>query len=57
MCVEFPKTIALQPLLDHLPFCKPPTQGVASSRADEDSKLFLELLKLSRFPQVRMSLV
>lgn len=42
LCVEFPKTTVL---LDHLAFCKPPIN-------DEESKLFSELLKLSRFPQV-----
>ncbi|KAL3511473.1 hypothetical protein ACH5RR_030874 [Cinchona calisaya] len=42
LCTEFPKTTVL---LDHLAFCKPPIN-------DEDSKLFSELLKLSRFPQV-----
>ncbi|XP_027097708.1 uncharacterized protein [Coffea arabica] len=42
LCMEFPKTTVL---LDHLAFCKPPIN-------DEESKLFSELLKLSRFPQV-----
>ncbi|CAI9093144.1 OLC1v1028566C2 [Oldenlandia corymbosa var. corymbosa] len=42
LCTEFPKTTVI---LDHLAFCKPPTN-------DEDSKLFSALLKLSRFPQV-----
>ncbi|XP_027154499.1 uncharacterized protein LOC113754315 isoform X3 [Coffea eugenioides] len=48
LCMEFPKTTVL---LDHLAFCKPPI-CVSSFRNDEESKLFSELLKLSRFPQV-----
>ncbi|KAD2804039.1 hypothetical protein E3N88_37416 [Mikania micrantha] len=42
LCSEFPKTVVL---LDHLAFCKPPTD-------DEAAKTFSELLGLSRFPQV-----
>lgn len=42
LCTEFPKTLVL---LDHLAFCKPPTN-------DEEAKVFSELLRLSRFPQV-----
>ncbi|KAG9136836.1 hypothetical protein Leryth_004575 [Lithospermum erythrorhizon] len=42
LCTEFPSTIVL---LDHLAFCKPPSN-------DEEHKHFDELLKLSRFPQV-----
>ncbi|KAK9276731.1 hypothetical protein L1049_006267 [Liquidambar formosana] len=42
LCAEFPSTVVL---LDHLAFCKPPTN-------DEESLAFSELLKLSRFPQV-----
>ncbi|KAK1415874.1 hypothetical protein QVD17_31662 [Tagetes erecta] len=42
LCSEFPKTVVL---LDHLAFCKPPTDA-------EEAKTFSELLGLSRFPQV-----
>lgn len=42
LCTEFPSTVVS---LDHLAFCKPPTN-------DEESKAFSELLNLSRFPQV-----
>ncbi|XP_057949673.1 uncharacterized protein LOC131144812 isoform X2 [Malania oleifera] len=42
LCLEFPATIVL---LDHLAFCKPPTN-------DEESLSLTKLLKLSRFPQV-----
>ncbi|KAH7570534.1 hypothetical protein ACOSP7_018763 [Xanthoceras sorbifolium] len=42
LCTEFPSTPVL---LDHLAFCKPPTN-------DEESLVFSRLLKLSRFPQV-----
>ncbi|KAL9386667.1 hypothetical protein Peur_019791 [Populus x canadensis] len=42
LCTEFPSTVVL---LDHLSFCKPPTN-------DEESFAFSELLKLSKFPQV-----
>ncbi|KDP26848.1 hypothetical protein JCGZ_18006 [Jatropha curcas] len=42
LCTEFPSTVVL---LDHLGFCKPPIN-------DEESLIFSELLKLSRFPQV-----
>ncbi|XP_010090670.2 uncharacterized protein LOC21400471 [Morus notabilis] len=42
LCTEFPRTVVL---LDHLAFCKPPTN-------DEESKAFPQLLNLSRFPQV-----
>lgn len=42
LCTEFPKTLVL---LDHLAFCKPPTN-------DEEAKVLSELLRLSRFPQV-----
>ncbi|KAG6781388.1 hypothetical protein POTOM_014288 [Populus tomentosa] len=41
LCTEFPSTVVL---LDHLSFCKPPTN-------DEESFAFSELLKLSKFPQ------
>ncbi|XP_062156507.1 uncharacterized protein LOC133864229 isoform X2 [Alnus glutinosa] len=46
LCTEFPSTIVL---LDHLAFCKPPTD-------DDESLAFSELLKLSRFPQVYVKL-
>ncbi|KAJ6809998.1 uncharacterized protein M6B38_157245 [Iris pallida] len=42
LCSEFPSTVVL---LDHMAFCKPPTNV-------EESKTLLELLKLSRFPQI-----
>ncbi|XP_024041096.1 uncharacterized protein LOC18044825 isoform X2 [Citrus clementina] len=42
LCTEFPSTTVL---LDHLAFCKPPSN-------DEESLAFSNLLKLSRFPQV-----
>ncbi|XP_059633484.1 uncharacterized protein LOC132276182 [Cornus florida] len=42
LCTEFPSTVVL---LDHVAFCKPPTNK-------EENQAFLELLKLSRFPQV-----
>ncbi|KAF2292942.1 hypothetical protein GH714_029993 [Hevea brasiliensis] len=42
LCTEFPSTVVL---MDHLGFCKPPSN-------DEESLVFSELLKLSRFPQV-----
>ncbi|ONK58545.1 uncharacterized protein A4U43_C09F14170 [Asparagus officinalis] len=42
LCSEFPSTVVL---LDHMAFCKPPTN-------EEENKTFSELLKLSRFPQV-----
>ncbi|XP_060196979.1 uncharacterized protein LOC132626208 isoform X3 [Lycium barbarum] len=42
LCTEFPSTVVL---LDHVAFCKPP-------KNDEERQVFLELLKLSRFPQV-----
>ncbi|KAL3818715.1 hypothetical protein ACJIZ3_004620 [Penstemon smallii] len=42
LCTEFPSTVVL---LDHLAFCKPPTNY-------EEEQLFSKLLKLSRFPQV-----
>ncbi|XVE50073.1 hypothetical protein DITRI_Ditri01bG0131900 [Diplodiscus trichospermus] len=42
LCTEFPSTVAM---LDHLAFCKPPTN-------DDEKLAFTELLKLSRFPQV-----
>ncbi|XP_022726373.1 uncharacterized protein LOC111282527 [Durio zibethinus] len=42
LCTEFPSTVTL---LDHLAFCKPPTNN-------EEKLAFSELLKLSRFPQV-----
>ncbi|XP_030956645.1 uncharacterized protein LOC115978894 [Quercus lobata] len=42
LCTEFPSTVVL---LDHLAFCKPPTN-------DDESLAFSELLNLSRFPQV-----
>ncbi|KAL0385313.1 UNVERIFIED_CONTAM: hypothetical protein Sradi_2925600 [Sesamum radiatum] len=41
LCTEFPSTVVL---LDHLGFCKPPT--------NDEEQVFLKLLKLSRFPQV-----
>ncbi|KAF2283085.1 hypothetical protein GH714_043408 [Hevea brasiliensis] len=41
LCTEFPSTVVL---MDHLGFCKPPSN-------DEESLVFSELLKLSRFPQ------
>ncbi|KAK2993579.1 hypothetical protein RJ640_030886 [Escallonia rubra] len=44
LCSEFPSTIVL---LDHLAFCKPPTN-------DFETAVFSELLKLSRFPQVHI---
>ncbi|XP_038704139.1 uncharacterized protein LOC120000244 [Tripterygium wilfordii] len=44
LCTEFPSTVVL---LDHLGFCKPPTN-------DEENLAFSELLKLSRFPQVHV---
>ncbi|KAE9454267.1 hypothetical protein C3L33_13835, partial [Rhododendron williamsianum] len=46
LCTEFPSTIVM---LDHLAFCKPPTN-------DEQKLAFSELLKLSRFPQVHIKL-
>ncbi|KAF8040939.1 hypothetical protein BT93_B2994 [Corymbia citriodora subsp. variegata] len=42
LCKEFPSTVVL---LDHLAFCKPPLN-------DEESRIFSELLRLSRYPQV-----
>ncbi|KAG8639946.1 hypothetical protein MANES_13G007900v8 [Manihot esculenta] len=42
LCTEFPSTVVL---IDHLGFCKPPTN-------DEENLVFSELLKLSGFPQV-----
>ncbi|CAA2995114.1 4-sulfomuconolactone hydrolase [Olea europaea subsp. europaea] len=42
LCEEFPSAVVL---LDHVAFCKPPTN-------DEEQQVFNELLKLSRFPQV-----
>ncbi|CAK9144349.1 unnamed protein product [Ilex paraguariensis] len=42
LCTEFPSTVVL---LDHVAFCKPPI-------TDDESQVFSELLKLSRFPQV-----
>lgn len=42
LCTEYPKTAVL---LDHLGFCKPPTN-------EEEAKAWSELLGLSRFPQV-----
>ncbi|KZV42672.1 hypothetical protein F511_25155 [Dorcoceras hygrometricum] len=42
LCTEFPSTLVL---LDHIAFCKPPTN-------DEERRLFSKLLNLSRFPQV-----
>ncbi|KAF7838954.1 4-sulfomuconolactone hydrolase isoform A [Senna tora] len=42
LCTEFPSTVVL---IDHLGFCKPPTN-------DEEGRLFSQLLNLSRFPQV-----
>ncbi|KAK6241818.1 hypothetical protein SCA6_007207, partial [Theobroma cacao] len=42
LCTEFPSTVVL---LDHLAFCKPPTN-------DEEKLAFSDLLKLSRFSQV-----
>ncbi|XP_044490153.1 uncharacterized protein LOC123214449 [Mangifera indica] len=42
LCTEFPSTNVL---LDHLGFCKQPTN-------DDESLAFSKLLKLSRFPQV-----
>ncbi|XP_059278254.1 uncharacterized protein LOC132032620 isoform X2 [Lycium ferocissimum] len=42
LCTEIPSTVVL---LDHVAFCKPP-------KNDEERQGFLELLKLSRFPQV-----
>ncbi|KAI9168890.1 hypothetical protein LWI28_003435 [Acer negundo] len=42
LCTEYPATPVL---LDHLAFCKPPTN-------DEESLAFSRFLKLSRFPQV-----
>lgn len=42
LCSEFPSTVVL---LDHMAFCKPPTNV-------EENKTLSELLKLSRFPQV-----
>lgn len=44
LCTEFPSTAVM---LDHVAFCKPPTN-------DEESLAFSELLKLSRFPQVHV---
>lgn len=42
LCTEFPSTVVL---LDHVAFCKPPTN-------DNEAQLFSKLLNLSRFPQV-----
>ncbi|XP_051116600.1 uncharacterized protein LOC127241530 [Andrographis paniculata] len=42
LCTEFPSTTVL---LDHLAFCKPPTNP-------EEEQVFSKLLNLSRFPQV-----
>ncbi|XP_052187809.1 uncharacterized protein LOC127798341 isoform X2 [Diospyros lotus] len=42
LCTEFPSTVVM---LDHLAFCKPPSN-------DEESSVFSQLLKLSGFPQV-----
>ncbi|XP_073156332.1 uncharacterized protein [Henckelia pumila] len=42
LCTEFPSTVVL---LDHIAFCKPPTN-------DNEAQLFSKLLNLSRFPQV-----
>ncbi|XP_039040060.1 4-sulfomuconolactone hydrolase-like isoform X2 [Hibiscus syriacus] len=42
LCTEFPSTAVL---LDHMAFCRPPTN-------DEEKLAFSELLKLSRFHQV-----
>ncbi|KAI3467758.1 hypothetical protein Pfo_024421 [Paulownia fortunei] len=42
LCTEFPSTVVL---LDHLGFCKPPTNY-------EEEQVFSKLLHLSRFPQV-----
>ncbi|XP_075475129.1 uncharacterized protein LOC142505883 isoform X1 [Primulina tabacum] len=41
LCTEFPSTVVL---LDHVTFCKPPTN-------DNEAQLFSKLLNLSRFPQ------
>ncbi|KAK4413161.1 hypothetical protein Salat_2728600 [Sesamum alatum] len=45
LCTEFPSTVVL---LDHLGFCKPPTN-------DEEDNVFLKLLTLSRFPQASIA--
>ncbi|XP_024990402.1 uncharacterized protein LOC112524690 isoform X2 [Cynara cardunculus var. scolymus] len=42
LCTEFPKTTLV---LDHLGFCKPPTN-------EDEDKALSQLLELSRFPQV-----
>ncbi|XP_048502563.1 uncharacterized protein LOC104897520 isoform X2 [Beta vulgaris subsp. vulgaris] len=42
LCTEYPSTPVL---IDHMGFCKPPTN-------DDESPAFSNLLKLSRFPQV-----
>lgn len=44
LCTDFPSTIVM---LDHLAFCKPPTN-------DEERLAFSRLLRLSRFPQVHV---
>ncbi|KAL7094032.1 hypothetical protein ACP275_11G075900 [Erythranthe tilingii] len=46
LCTEFPSTVVI---LDHLGFCKPPTNY-------EEEKIFSKLLHLSRFPQVYVKL-
>ncbi|KAK9675361.1 hypothetical protein RND81_11G002700 [Saponaria officinalis] len=46
LCTEYPDTNVL---LDHLGFCKPPIP-------DEENPDFLNLLELSRFPQVHVKL-
>ncbi|KHN13852.1 hypothetical protein glysoja_016136 [Glycine soja] len=42
LCTEFPSTVVL---LDHLAFCKPPSN-------EEEGLVFSQFLNLSRFPQV-----